>query len=87
MSQPTLHDVAARAGVSIKTVSNVLRGVEGRVSARTAARVHQVIEEIGSSVVNAAVGAPKVAAPPSFMTAPSATVAPAEDQPSTRDEG
>ncbi|MDX3231875.1 LacI family DNA-binding transcriptional regulator [Streptomyces sp. ME19-01-6] len=47
MAQPTLHDVAARAGVSIKTVSNVLRGVENRVSVRTAARVHQVIEEIG----------------------------------------
>jgi DNA-binding LacI/PurR family transcriptional regulator len=47
MAQPTLHDVAARAGVSIKTVSNVLRGVERKVSARTAARVHQVIEEIG----------------------------------------
>jgi DNA-binding LacI/PurR family transcriptional regulator len=46
MAQPTLHDVAARAGVSIKTVSNVLRGVEGRVSARTAARVQQAIEEI-----------------------------------------
>ncbi|MFF3335002.1 LacI family DNA-binding transcriptional regulator [Streptomyces sp. NPDC002888] len=49
MAQPTLHDVAARAGVSIKTVSNVLRGVEGKVSARTAARVHQAIEEIGYS--------------------------------------
>ena len=47
----------------------------------------KVIEEIGSSVVNAAVGAPKAAAPPPFMTSPPATVAPADDQPSTRDEG
>ena len=46
MSEPTLHDVAARAGVSIKTVSNVLRGVQGKVSAATAARVHEVIEEL-----------------------------------------
>lgn len=46
MGEPTLHDVAARAGVSIKTVSNVLRGVNGKVSAKTAARVHQVIEEL-----------------------------------------
>ncbi|MFC1440171.1 LacI family DNA-binding transcriptional regulator [Streptacidiphilus sp. N1-10] len=47
MGEPTLHDVAARAGVSIKTVSNVLRGVTGKVSAETSARVLQVIEEIG----------------------------------------
>jgi DNA-binding LacI/PurR family transcriptional regulator len=46
MSDPTLHDVAARAGVSIKTVSNVLRGVTGKVSTATAARVHQVIAEL-----------------------------------------
>ncbi len=46
MSEPTLHDVAARAGVSIKTVSNVLRRVDGKVSAATAARVHQAIEEL-----------------------------------------
>lgn len=46
MAEPTLHDVAARAGVSIKTVSNVLRGVSGKVSATTAARVYQVIEEL-----------------------------------------
>lgn len=43
MGEPTLHDVAARAGVSIKTVSNVLRGVTGKVSAETSARVLQVI--------------------------------------------
>ncbi|UQX88421.1 LacI family transcriptional regulator [Jatrophihabitans telluris] len=46
MSEPTLHDVAARAGVSIKTVSNVLRQVDGKVSAATAARVHHAIEEL-----------------------------------------
>ncbi|WP_306316747.1 MULTISPECIES: LacI family DNA-binding transcriptional regulator [unclassified Streptomyces] len=47
MGDPTLHDVAARAGVSIKTVSNVLRGVRGKVSTATAERVHQAIAELG----------------------------------------
>jgi len=46
MAEPTLHDVAARAGVSIKTVSNVLRGVSSKASEATAARVHQAIEEL-----------------------------------------
>lgn len=46
MGEPTLHDVAARAGVSIKTVSNVLRGVASKASPATAARVHQAIEEL-----------------------------------------
>lgn len=46
VSEPTLHDVAALAGVSIKTVSNVLRQVDGKVSAATAARVHQAIEQL-----------------------------------------
>ena len=44
--EPTLHDVAARAGVSIKTVSNVLRGVASKASPATAARVHKAIEEL-----------------------------------------
>lgn len=42
----TLSDVAARAGVSIKTVSNVVNGT-GRVGAATRERVEQVIEELG----------------------------------------
>ncbi len=46
MGEPTLHDVAARAGVSIKTVSNVLRGVSAKASAATAARVYRAIEEL-----------------------------------------
>jgi DNA-binding LacI/PurR family transcriptional regulator len=46
MDEPTMHDVAARSGVSIKTVSNVLRGVPGKVSTATAARVHQAIEQL-----------------------------------------
>ncbi|TDC81782.1 LacI family transcriptional regulator [Micromonospora sp. KC606] len=46
MDGPTLHDVAARSGVSIKTVSNVLRGTKGKVSAATAARVYAAIEEL-----------------------------------------
>jgi DNA-binding LacI/PurR family transcriptional regulator len=43
----TLRDVAARAGVSIKTVSNVVHNVGGKVSPRTADRVRQAIEELG----------------------------------------
>jgi DNA-binding LacI/PurR family transcriptional regulator len=46
MGEPTLHDVANRAGVSIKTVSNVLRGVSSKASAQTAARIHAAIEEL-----------------------------------------
>lgn len=46
MGEPTLHDVAARAGVSIKTVSNVLRGANAKASEATAARVFQAIEEL-----------------------------------------
>lgn len=46
MSEPTLHDVAQRAGVSIKTVSNVLRGVTSKASKETAARIHAAIEEL-----------------------------------------
>lgn len=46
MGEPTLHDVAARAGVSIKTVSNVLRGISAKASEATAARVYQAIEEL-----------------------------------------
>jgi DNA-binding LacI/PurR family transcriptional regulator len=46
VGEPTMHDVAARAGVSIKTVSNVLRGVSAKASAATAARVYRAIEEL-----------------------------------------
>ncbi len=46
MGEPTLHDVANRAGVSIKTVSNVLRGVSSKASAATAARIYAAIEEL-----------------------------------------
>lgn len=46
MGEPTLHDVANRAGVSIKTVSNVLRGVSAKASPATAARIHAAIEEL-----------------------------------------
>jgi len=42
----SLRDVAARAGVSIKTVSNVVNGT-GRVGAETRSRVEQVIQELG----------------------------------------
>jgi DNA-binding LacI/PurR family transcriptional regulator len=43
--RPTLADVAARAGVSVRTVSNVVSG-EGRVAASTRERVRRVVEEL-----------------------------------------
>jgi LacI family transcriptional regulator len=43
---PTIFDVAALAGVSKSTVSNVIRGVDG-VSAETRARVAGAIERLG----------------------------------------
>jgi len=43
----TLHDVATRAGVSIKTVSNVVRGVASKASPETARRVREAIDELG----------------------------------------
>ena len=42
----TLHDVALRAGVSIKTVSNVVNGY-AHVSAVTRSRVEQAVAELG----------------------------------------
>jgi len=42
----TILDVAAAAGVSKSTVSNVIRGVVG-VSADTRARVHEAIDQLG----------------------------------------
>ncbi|GIH16432.1 LacI family DNA-binding transcriptional regulator [Rugosimonospora africana] len=45
-SRVTIRDVAARAGVSVATVSKVLNGRYG-VSAATNARVQEVIEELG----------------------------------------
>ncbi|MGH8775204.1 MAG: LacI family DNA-binding transcriptional regulator [Jiangellaceae bacterium] len=45
MSVVRLRDVAARAGVSIKTVSNVVNGYP-HVSARTRARVEQTVAEL-----------------------------------------
>ncbi|MFK4482829.1 MULTISPECIES: LacI family DNA-binding transcriptional regulator [unclassified Curtobacterium] len=43
---PSVHHVAARAGVSLATVSNVLNHPE-RVAESTAARVHDAIAELG----------------------------------------
>ena len=39
--------VAERAGVSVATVSHVLNGKAGRVSAETAARVQRIVDELG----------------------------------------
>ena len=46
MPPPGLKDVAARAGVSIKTVSNVVNGYV-HVSVRTRARVQEAIDALG----------------------------------------
>lgn len=45
--KPTIRDVASRANVSIKTVSNVVRGDEARVGAPTRERVRKAIDELG----------------------------------------
>ncbi len=45
-SAPTIHDVAAGAGVSVSTVSRVLNGKDD-VAAETATRVREVIETLG----------------------------------------
>lgn len=45
-NQVTIHDVAARAGVSAMTVSRVLNG-SNRVAAETRQRIEQAIEELG----------------------------------------
>ena len=64
-SLPTIIDVAERAGVSISTVSRVVRG-RGEVSETTRRRVQEVIDEIGyrpSSIARALVsGESKVVA-------------------------
>jgi AraC-like DNA-binding protein len=44
--QPSLADVAARAGVSTQTVSRVVNGT-GSVTARTRHKVEQVLAELG----------------------------------------
>lgn len=43
----TIHDVALRAGVSIATVSNVLKGRMSEVSTATAEKVQRVVEKMG----------------------------------------
>lgn len=45
--RPTVREVAARAGVSIKTVSNVVHAKAGHTSASTTARVQRAIRELG----------------------------------------
>jgi DNA-binding LacI/PurR family transcriptional regulator len=44
--QPTIHDVAAAAGVSVTTVSHALNG-KGRVDPETRARVAKVVRRLG----------------------------------------
>jgi LacI family transcriptional regulator len=46
-ARPTLRDVAAEAGVSTMTVSNVLNGHHGRASPATVRRVMAAVEQLG----------------------------------------
>src|SRR5215470_13924142 len=46
VSQPTIHDVAKAAGVSVTTVSHALNG-KGRVDPQTRARVARVVRRLG----------------------------------------
>ncbi len=47
MRGPTIQDVARRAGVSPTSVSNLLNGRLGEMSAQTRARIAEAIEELG----------------------------------------
>lgn len=47
MTTSTIQDVAARAGVSVSTVSNVLNGRESRMRAETLQRVQKAIDDLG----------------------------------------
>ena len=46
-NNPTLHDVAKAAGVSVATVSNVMNGKKGQVSEKTKAKVEVAVESLG----------------------------------------
>lgn len=46
-NNPTLHDVAKAAGVSVATVSNVMNGKKGQVSEKTKAKVEAAVESLG----------------------------------------
>jgi DNA-binding LacI/PurR family transcriptional regulator len=46
-ARPTMKDVAARAGVSVQTVSNVINAREGTAGPETRERVEQAMEELG----------------------------------------
>lgn len=46
-ARPTIRDVAAAAGVSLATVSNVMNGNESAVGAKTRRRVTREIEKLG----------------------------------------
>lgn len=65
MRQPTIYDVARSAGVAASTVSRAFSR-PGRVSARTAARVHAVAAELGYRITPVTGG---------LSTGPTATVA------------
>jgi DNA-binding LacI/PurR family transcriptional regulator len=45
--RPTMKDVAARSGVSVQTVSNVINDRQGSTTAETRRRVEQAMEDLG----------------------------------------
>jgi LacI family transcriptional regulator len=52
-SQPSIASVAARAGVSIATVSRVVNGVANKASPATAERVREAIRDLGYRPISA----------------------------------
>ena len=43
----TIKDIASATGVSATTVSNVINGKAGRVSAETVAKINKAIDDLG----------------------------------------
>ena len=43
----TIKDIASATGVSATTVSNVINGKTGRVSAETVAKINKAIDDLG----------------------------------------
>jgi transcriptional regulator with XRE-family HTH domain len=80
--QPSIASVAARAGVSIATVSRVVNGVANKASAETTARVRQAILELGYRPISASAAA--ASSPCSRRTSPTPRWRPSPPRPRRR---